>query len=75
LVKWGQEDHSQGQFRKIFFETQSPKLPEGKGLEMWFKQVSTSFASAKLWVQTPVSKLKQAKKETSKMKMITREHW
>jgi hypothetical protein len=41
---------------------------------MWFKQVSESFASAKLSVQTSDSKLKQAKKETSKIGMITGEH-
>jgi hypothetical protein len=71
LVDCVQEDCSQGQYRKIFFETPlSPKLPEGKWLEKWFKQLSEYFASAKLWVQTPVSKVKQAKKEQTRSRWL-----
>jgi hypothetical protein len=59
---------------KYFVKSPSPKLQEEKGLEMCFKWLSTCFASAKVSVQTSVSKIKQVKKETSKIKVITGEH-
>jgi hypothetical protein len=37
--------------RKQFVRPPSPKLLEENGLEMWFKWLSTCFASAKVSVQ------------------------
>jgi hypothetical protein len=39
----------------------SPKYSEQNTLEIWFKQLNTCFANAKLWVQTSVPKNKTNK--------------
>jgi hypothetical protein len=60
LKGWDQEDHS-SRPGQIVCETPSPKPPEQNGMEVWFMQKSTCFASMKPWVQIPIPQKNKTK--------------
>jgi hypothetical protein len=74
LVDWDQEDGSQGQYRKIVFETTVTKITRGKwryGSSCWAYLLQVQ--SSEFKPQSP--KQKQTKKETRKIKVNPGENW